>query len=102
MKRIILSLLLTALTAPAASLVWDDPNPPGVVASFRVWREEAAGSWAVIATVQTNRWVIVLPAGAHRIAVSAVGANSEALESALSLPKALTVLVQPTIPRIEQ
>ena len=44
MKRIILSLLLTALAAPAASLVWDDPNPPGVVASFRVWREEAAGS----------------------------------------------------------
>jgi hypothetical protein len=86
----------------AASLVWDDPNPPSVVGSFRVWREEAAESWALVSTVTTNRWLIVLPAGSHRIAVSAVGAGAEALESALSPAKAVTVLIQPTIPRIEQ
>jgi hypothetical protein len=103
MKKLAIALAVMAgIPAGSASLVWDDPNPPGVVASFRVWREEAPGSWAVIATVQTNRWVIVLPAGAHKIAVSAVGASSEALESALSPSKALDVLIQPTIPRIEQ
>lgn len=103
MKKIAAALVvMCCLSAGSASLVWDDPNPPGVVASFRVWREEAPGSWAVIATVQTNRWVIVLPAGSHKLAVSAVSSSPEGLESALSLPKALTVLIQPTIPRIEQ
>lgn len=108
MKRLIGAFICTVLIAVsgalsnAASLVWDDPNPRGVVGSFRVWREEAAGSWVLVSTVTTNRWLIVLPAGSHRIAVSAVGASPEALESALSPSKALTVLIQPTIPRIEQ
>lgn len=102
MKRIVIMLgLLTGVSAMAASLVWDDPNPPGIVKSFRVWLEEASGSWTNIATVQTNRWLIVLPAGAHRIAVSAVG-GTNSLESSRSPFKALDVLINPTIPRIEQ
>lgn len=100
--RVILLAVLLALAAPAADLVWDDPNPPGTVASFKVWREEAPGVWETIATVTTNRWKIVLPAGRHRIAISAVGASAEALESEFSPAKALDVLIQPSLPRIEQ
>lgn len=103
MKRLlIICAAILSITAPAANLEWDDLNPPGVVASFRVWREEAPGSWSLIATVTTNSWKIVLPAGEHRIAVSAVGATTDALESALSPAKAITVLIHPTIPRIVQ
>lgn len=102
MKKLTLCFVLLAFAAKSADLTWDDPNPAGVVKAFRVWREEAAGSWVEIATVTTNRWRIVLPAGAHRIAVSAVGSGEEALESSLSQSKAFIVLIQPTMPRIEQ
>jgi hypothetical protein len=92
---------LLALRTTAADLVWDDPNPQGTVSKYKVWAANSSDIWSVIATVNTNRWTIVLPAGAHKLAVSAVGGN-ETIESDLSQTKIVIVLIQPTTPRIEQ
>ncbi len=92
---------LLAFKATAADLVWDDPNPQGTVAKYKVWTANSSDIWSVVATVTTNRWTIVLPAGAHKLAVSAIG-GSETIESDLSQAKIVIVLIQPSTPRIEQ
>lgn len=93
--------LLVASACSGADLVWTDPNPSGVVTGYRVWRAESDGAWRVIATVSTNRWKILLPAGAHKLGVTAVGGDG-VVESDMSQSKVVTVLISPEIPHIEQ
>lgn len=102
MKRTLSILaLLVASTCVGADLVWNDPNPSGVVTGYRVWRAESDGAWRVIATVSTNRWKIVLPAGAHKLGVTSVGGDG-VVESDMSQSKIIVVLIAPETPRIEQ
>lgn len=86
----------------ADDLVWDDPNKPGSVVGFRVWREVDLGVWDEIETVAEQRWKIVLPAGVHRLAVSAIGAGHSDVSSALSEPATITVLVVPGNVRVQK
>lgn len=108
MKKLIFIALLTgaALTfaGPAIQqtktvLVWDDPNPAGLVEKYNIYLIEK-GTNVLVDTVITNRWRISLPAGHHQIAVTAVGANT--LESELSDAKAFSIIIIPTNLRIEQ
>jgi len=101
MKKILLSLLLATSTL-ADDLVWDDANPLGKVKTFNIWREVDLGVWTNIAKVPTNRWTIVLPAGVHRLAVSAVGVGTNEASSSLSSPLLLTVFVVPANIRVER
>lgn len=88
-----LALALTvAVTAQsfAASwrLLWDDPNPAGSVASYRVYRVTGmttntattpptiTTNWALLASPTTPAWPIAnLAPGLHTLAVSAVGTS---------------------------
>lgn len=97
---ILIAAITCAVAARAATLLWDDPNPAGTVAAFRVWRELSPGQWTNIATVGTNRWPIVLPPGNHKVVVSAVGVDG--LESDRSTNKLLTILIVPGNLRFEQ
>jgi len=101
MKKILLSLLL-ATSAFADDLVWKDSNPAGKVKSFYIYREVDLGAWTNIATVTTNRWKIVLPAGVHRLAVSAAGTGTNEVSSPLSSPLLVTVFIVPEDIRIER
>lgn len=100
MKKYLL-ILLFAISARSADLIWDDPNPAGIVTGYKVWSAQSDGTWLLVSTVTTNRWKIVLPVGEHKIAVSAIG-GTNSIESDRSDAKIFTILIQPSIPRIEQ
>jgi len=100
-KRLIVACLFL-LSARADDLVWDDANPPGKVKQFNIWREVDLGIWTNIVSVPTNRWKITLPAGVHRLAVSAVGMGSNEVSSPLSAPAILTVFIVPANVRVEK
>lgn len=53
------------------TLRWDDPNPPGLVVGYRVYRQTGT-NWVVLGTPATNVWPINLPPGTHTVAVAAV------------------------------
>lgn len=81
-------------------LVWDDPNPPGSVASYRVWRvtppvaPATSTNFALLATTTAKEWSITLAPGLHTIAVSAVGSDVvDRVESPVSTNKTVGVLV---------
>lgn len=99
MKKLILFLLFS-ISSLADDLIWDDPNPAGVVKSFTIWKEVDLGVWEAIDEVKEPKWKIVLPAGVHRLAVSAKGVGESEVSSALSDPKTLTVLIVPANVRI--
>jgi len=103
MKKL-LSLLLACMSfvATSADLVWDDPNPAGAVSAYKVWRQTAPNTWTLVATVTDKRWPVVLPAGQHIVAISAVGSGLDALESDKSLPKQFVLLLVPINVRLEQ
>lgn len=60
------------------SLRWDDPNPPGMVVGYRVYRHTGT-NWVVLGTPATNSWSITLAPGLHTLAVTAV--SGQGLES---------------------
>jgi len=101
MKKILL-FILCSISLCADDLVWDDANPPGKVKQFDIWRESDLGVWTNLVSVPTNRWKITLPAGVHRLAVSAVGIGSNEVSSPLSAPTILTVFIVPANVRIEK
>lgn len=81
-------------------LAWDDPNPQGTVASYRVWRvtpptaPSTATNFALLATTTAREWTINLPPGLHTVAVSAVGSDLvDKVESPVSTNKTVGVLV---------
>jgi hypothetical protein len=100
MVKNILLFLLMSVSGFADDLVWDDPNPGGVVRSFTVWKEGDLGVWTAIAEVNEPKWKITLPAGEHRLCVSATGTGESQVSSPLSDPKVLTVLIVPANVRI--
>lgn len=79
-----------------ATSYWDDPNPDGTVAEYRMYcgptspviQDEAHR----VATIDypTKQWSIVLPLGIHHCAVSALNINGT-LESGLSNELAVDV-----------
>lgn len=101
MKKLILFLLL-AISTRADDLIWDDPNPAGTVKSFTIWKEVDLGVWEAIDQVSEPKWKIMLPAGVHRMAVSANGSGELSVSSALSEPRTFTVLIVPANVRIEK
>ena len=72
-------------------LRWDDPNPAGLVAGYRIYRQDGT-NWVRLGDSTTNEWTIGLPPGAHRLAVTA-WTSSGGLESQLSQPLDIAVLV---------
>ena len=79
-------------------LSWDDPNPAGFVASYRVYQYTAIAT-NILATVTTNTWSIDLPVGEHTVAVTAVGTNG--LESDYSAALTFRLIVSPVNIRIQ-
>ncbi len=81
-------------------LVWDDPNPQGSVASYRVWKvtppvpPQTATNYSLLATTTAKQWPITLTPGLHTIALTAVGSDLvDKVESPLSTNKTVGVLV---------
>jgi len=101
MKKLILFLMI-GVSAIADDLIWDDPNPVGSVKSFTVWKEVDLGVWEAIEQVSEPKWKITLPAGVHRLAVSANGSGELSVSSDLSEPRTFTVLIVPANVRIEK
>ena len=102
MKKLFILIALLPLSAFPDDLVWNDPNPPGKVKQFNIYKETDLGAWTNIATVATNRWTITLPAGVYRLAVSAFGMGTNEVSSGLSSPHAITVFIVPGFLRLEK
>lgn len=88
--------------APAGqsfTLRWDDPNPAGAVAGYRIYRRDGT-NWVAMADASTNEWAITLAPGLHQLAVTARGVGG--LESARSAPLDLAVVVAVINLRVSQ
>lgn len=88
--------------SPIASpfrLMWDDPNPPGLVAGYRVLRD-AGTNWVVLATTTNTSWTVDLPPGLHTVAVTAFSGHG--LESDRSKPLDVAVLIAVVNLRVSQ
>lgn len=91
------TLFFTYPPSQGATLLWDNPNPPGVVQFFRVY-QSVSNSWQVAGTTSglsydVSSWAL----GDHTVAVTAVNGTKE---SELSAP--LTFILQAgALPPIE-
>lgn len=88
--------------APSARpfrLIWDDPNPHGLVVGYRVYRDTGT-NWTVLATTTTNAWAVDLPPGLHTVSVTAL--SGQGLESDRSEPLSVGVLVAVVNLRVSQ
>lgn len=96
----VVGLVFTAFCAAAGgALLWDDANPPGVVAGYRV--ERLVGTnWVEVAVVGTNRWEIALPSGQQYVRVIALGSDGNVSDP--STNRAVFVLLVPENLRIQQ
>lgn len=72
------------------TLQWDDPNPPGFVTNYKIYKLNGT-NWTSVGTSTNTTWNISLPPGIHTLAVSAV--NGTGLESAKSTSIDLAVLL---------
>lgn len=72
------------------TLAWDNPNPPGFVTGYKIYKLNGT-NWTSVGTSTNTTWSISLPPGIHTIAVSAV--NSAGLESEKSGSIDLAVLL---------
>lgn len=98
MKALLISLMLVfPLVVFAATVVlqWDDPNPPGVVQHFRVYR--LTGTNWIEQTRTTNLTIAVsgLAPGTNVLAVTAVGsvAESDRATAGCWIPNAVSNLL---------
>jgi len=90
MKSLITALLaVSTLVSQAATLVWDDPNPTGYIASYRVYRITGPGEYDLLATVTDKAWPIDLPP--LRNSVTATAVTYEGLESEPAVPFAIYI-----------
>ncbi len=72
------------------TLAWDNPNPPGFVTGYKIYKLNGT-NWTSVGTSTNTTWSISLPPGIHTIAVSAV--NGAGLESAKSGSLDLAVML---------
>ena len=72
------------------TLAWDNPNPPGFVTGYKIYKLNGT-NWTSVGTSTNTTWSISLPPGIHTIAVSAV--NGAGLESEKSGSLDLAVLL---------
>lgn len=79
------------MAAPAWRLVWDDPNPPGLVTRYNVYQLTEAKGYQLLTSVPKPEWRIDLPPGLHTVAVSGVGIND--LQGPMSTNVLIGVLV---------
>lgn len=80
MKALLISLmLLFPLVAFAATiyLEWDDPNPPGTVLHYRIYRQVGTSWTELTRTTNLTAAVKSLPAGTNILAVTAMGLEAE-------------------------
>lgn len=84
---------LSTLTVFALELTWDDPNPPGTVKEFHVFRIEN-GATNLIITVTNNITPIPFLIGTNRLTVTAIGHSG--LSSEFSEPLEFYILAPVT------
>lgn len=98
--------LVGAVYAQAASyrLQWDDPNPAGSVAKYRVYQEVKTTnttttpptvtiSWKLLAEPTAKEWPITLPPGFHNVAVAAVGTSGLESDRSTNCPIGILIAV---------
>ena len=74
------------------TLLWDDPNPPGIVASYNVL-EKHGTNWALVHTTFTNKASFKLSPGLHQLAVTAVGVGGYVSEKSAQLDLGVVLAV---------